>query len=243
MSTSTLVKLSAFVASFVSMVGFSTVFSVESSYASIVNGGFETGNFDGWETLGNTSIETSAFGSGPKEGNFQALLQTSSINDFELETFLGLPSGSLDALGNGNATEGSAIKQTFTAKAGQVVEFHWNFLTDELDFDDDPFSFNDFAFVSLTSLNELGDTSLSFMNSLTPFSDETGFEKFSYVIPTTGTYSLGIGVTDVDNRIFESGLLVDKVAVTPEPASVLGLLALGSLGAGSAFKRKQQHKA
>ncbi len=81
------------------------------------------------------------------------------------------------------------------------------------------------------------------MNSLTPFSDETGFEKFSYVIPTTGTYSLGIGVTDVDNRIFESGLLVDKVAVTPEPASVLGLLALGSLGAGSAFKRKQQHKA
>lgn len=243
MSTSTLVKLSAFAASFVSLVGFSTLFGVESSYASIVNGGFETGDFGGWETLGDTSIETSAFGSGPKEGDFQALLRTSSINDFELEDFLGLPSGSLDALGNGNATEGSAIKQTFTAKAGQVVKFHWNFLTDELDFDDDPLSFNDFAFVSLTSLNELGDTSLSFMNSLTPFSDETGFEEFSYVIPTTGTYSLGIGVTDVGNRIFESGLLVDKVAVTPEPASVLGLLAVSVLGAGSAFKRKQQRKA
>ncbi|MEQ8995340.1 MAG: PEP-CTERM sorting domain-containing protein [Coleofasciculus sp. B1-GNL1-01] len=243
MSTSTLIKLSAFAASFVSLVGFSTLFGVESSYASIVNGGFETGNFDGWQTLGDTSIETSAFGSGPKEGDFQALLRTSSINDFQLESFLGLPSGSLDALGNGDATEGSAIKQTFTAKAGQVVKFHWNFLTDELDFDDDPFSFNDFAFVSLTSLNELGDTSLSFMNSLTEFSDETGFEEFSYVIPTTGTYSLGIGVTDVDNRIFESGLLVDKVAVTPEPASVLGLLAVSVLGAGSAFKRKQQRKA
>ncbi len=242
MSTSTLVKLSAFAASFASLVGFSTLFGVEASYASIVNGGFETGNFDGWETIGDTSIETSTFGSGPKEGDFQALLQTSSINDFQLEYFLGLPSGSLDALGNGNATEGSAIKQTFTAKAGQVVKFHWNFLTDELDFDSNPSTFNDFAFVSLTSLSELGDTSLSFMNSLTPFSDETGFEKFSYVIPATGTYTLGIGVTDVGNRIFESGLLVDKVAVTPEPASVLGLFAVSVLGAGSAFKRKQQPK-
>jgi hypothetical protein len=243
MSTSTLVKLSAFAASFVSLVGFSTVLSVESSYASIVNGGFEAGNFDGWETLGDTSIETAAFGSGPTEGDFQALLRTSSSNEFQLEDFLGLSSGSLASLGNGNATDGSAIKQTFTAKAGQVVKFDWNFLTDELDFDDDPLSFNDFAFVSLTSLSELGDTSLSFMNSLTPFSDETGFEKFSYVIPTTGTYTLGIGVTDVGNRIFESGLLVDKVAVTPEPASILGLLAVSVLGAGSAFKRKQQHKA
>ncbi|MDY6783804.1 MAG: PEP-CTERM sorting domain-containing protein [Cyanobacteriota bacterium] len=243
MSTSTLVKSSALAASFISLMGLSTIFGVESSYAAIVNGGFETGDFDGWETIGNTSIETAAFGSGPKEGDFQALLRTSSSSDFELETFLDLPLGSLDTLGNGNATEGSAIKQTFTAKAGQVVNFHWNFLTDELDFDPNPSTFNDFAFVSLASLNELGDTSLTFANSLTEFSNETGFQKFSYIIPTTGVYTLGIGVTDVGNRIFESGLLVDKVVVTPEPASVIGLLAVVFLGAGSAFKRNQKYKA
>ena len=79
---------------------------------------------------------------------------------------------------------------------------------------------------------------------MTRFFQETGFQPFSFTIPTTGTYTLGIGVTDWRDTTKDSVLLVDNVqlASVPEPTSTLGLLAFGALGAGSVFKRKQRHK-
>ncbi len=60
----------------------------------ISNGGFETGSFASWTTIGNTSIETAAFMSGPTEGTYQALLNTNfGSSDSNLESFLGLSSG------------------------------------------------------------------------------------------------------------------------------------------------------
>lgn len=226
-------------------ISLGVVAAVQPASAQIVNGGFETGNFTGWTTTGNASIQTSAFGSGPTEGTFEALLSTGgfTVPDFSLEAFLGLAPGSLDNLGNGNATSGSAIRQTFLAEAGEILTFDWNFLTNE--FTDPSNFFNDFSFVSLSVLSELGDTTSIFMNSLTPFSQETGFQTFSFTIPTTGTYTLGIGATDVADSIVDSGLLVDNVQLTsvPEPTSTLGVLALGAFGAGSLLKRKRQQKA
>jgi hypothetical protein len=49
--------------------------------AAIVNGGFETGTFAGWNTIGDTSIQTSSVGISPTEGSFMALLTTLN-NDF-----------------------------------------------------------------------------------------------------------------------------------------------------------------
>ncbi len=224
-------------------ISLSVVAAVQPASAQIVNGGFETGNFTGWATTGNASIQTSAFGSGPTEGTFEALLSTGgfTVPDFSLEAFLGLAPGSLDNLGNGDATSGSAIKQTFLAEAGDILTFDWNFLTDE----GTPSFFNDFSFVSLSVLSELGDTTSIFMNSLTPFNQETGFQTFSFTIPTTGTYTLGLGATDVADTIVDSGLLVDNVKLTsvPEPTSTLGVLAFGAFGASSLLKRKRQQKA
>jgi hypothetical protein len=224
-------------------ISLSAIAAVQPASAQLVNGGFETGNFTGWATTGNASIQTSAFGSGPTEGTFEALLSTGdpTVPDFSLEAFLGLAPGSLDNLGNGNATDGSAIRQTFLAEAGDILTFDWNFLTNE----GTPSFFNDFSFVSLSVLSELGDTTSIFMNSLTPFNQETGFQTFSFTIPTTGTYTLGLGVTDVADNIVDSGLLVDNVKLTsvPEPTSTFGVLALGAFGAGSFLKRKREQKA
>jgi hypothetical protein len=43
--------------------------------AAIINGGFENG-LENWQILGESRIETSAFGSPSVEGNFQAFLST-----------------------------------------------------------------------------------------------------------------------------------------------------------------------
>jgi hypothetical protein len=235
-------------------------FPEPSTNATLINGGLETGDFRGWTTLGETSIETSAFGSDPTEGTYQALLSTggATFSGSIIEEFLGLEAGSLDNLGNnldfipfprGSATQGSAIRQTFTANAGDTLTFNWNFLTNDAVFP----SFNDFSFVSISSLSELADTMFpAVISPMTQFFQETGFQTFSFTIPTTETYTLGIGVTDWRDSTVDSGLFVDNVTLTsvpdpitsvPEPTSVLSVLAFGALGAGSVLKRKQRQKA
>jgi hypothetical protein len=101
-----------------------------------------------------TSIETSSFQVTPVNGSYQAVLQTcvfvgacddsQSLNNAnDLESFLGLSGNQLSNL---SVVEGSAIKQTITANAGDVFSFYWNFLTDEDAADVD---YSDFAFFTL----------------------------------------------------------------------------------------------
>src|SRR5688572_1999204 len=79
-------------------------------FGDVVNGSFEAG-FVGWTTLGNASIQTAALGVTPTHGTNQALITSGSGSVFKgtIEAFLLLPLGSLSGLGNGSATEGSAI--------------------------------------------------------------------------------------------------------------------------------------
>ncbi|MDJ0661973.1 MAG: S8 family serine peptidase [Crocosphaera sp.] len=180
------------------------------------NGGFETGQFLNWQTLGDTTIETASFGAGPTEGIYQALLTNGvdSVTDTQLENFLGLTSGSLDSLGNGYATQGSVIKQTLTVKEGTELSFDWNFLTNE----GTPTYYNDFAFITISSLDTSTETTLAntynaFTFSSTPFYEETGFGTFSYTFATTGRFTIGIGLVDVGDTVVDSGLLVDNFRV------------------------------
>lgn len=212
--------------------------------AGFINGGFETGDFTGWSTIGSASIQTDAFGAGPPQGNYQAFLSngTGAVSSANLESFLGLSAGSLDALGNGTTTTGSGLSQSITANAGDVVTFQWDFLTNE----DTPSTNNDFSFVSIKSLQTLADTNYpNFISSNTSFLSETGFQTFSYTIPTAGTYKVGVGVVNVGDTSVESGLLVDNFVLTasavPEPGSLV-LGGLGALGVLTIYNRRRRSR-
>jgi hypothetical protein len=203
------------------------------------NGGFESGDFSGWSSIGDASIATSLIGTAPSEGSYQAFLTTTSdfgdFNNFSgsdaapvmtIESFLGLPNGSL-----GSGYEGSAIRTTFSGNAGDLLQFDFNFLTTET-------TVPDFAFVTLVSTAFLTDAlSATLTPSAVPLdpiflvdTTETGYLTYSIVLPASGPFTLGIGVLDDNDEFNPSALLVDNVRLTavPEPAS-LSLILVGGL--------------
>jgi hypothetical protein len=142
-----------------------------------INGGFETGDFTGWQTVGDSSVQTSSFGITPVQGTHQAVLTNDWISyhnggavtsdsyvyplsgspaalNFD-DSFFGLPAGSLQAITKApfpGERDGvgfwSAIKQTFHGVAGSRLNFDWNYLTSD--------GYNwDFSFVSLVSSDSL----------------------------------------------------------------------------------------
>jgi hypothetical protein len=182
----------------------------------IVNGGFETGNFNGWTTLGNTSIKTSSFGTGPTEGTYDALITNDSGPEHAaVESFLGLGANALTTLVS-NVTNGSAIKQTVTVAAGATLTFDWNFLTSEVSGET---TYRDFAFVSITpagtggTLMKLADTTSMLITapSATGFPLMTGFHTFSFTFTTAGTYTIGLGAMNAGDETMNSALLMDNV--------------------------------
>ena len=226
----------------------------------IQNGSFETGNgnfkeaLTGWNTIGAVGIPNSTFGTLPSDGDTQALmvndkfLGTADAN--EIEQFLGLTSESLNNLSKSNTFGGSAMKQTFTANAGDIISFDFNFLTSESTPNN---AKNDFSFVSFASnvldnpfLHLLSDTFSNFVNSNTRFSRETGYESFEYEILETGDYTLGFGVANATTDAGHSGLLVDNIKVissvsVPEPNITFGLFVSALFGVFS-FPKKRKSK-
>jgi len=124
--------------------------------------------------------------------------------------------------------------------AGDILSSDWNFVTNEVT----PTSFNDFSFWSLVASNNgqvLANTFSTFVLSPTVFNEQTGFQATSFVLTSSGTFTLGFGVMDVNDEIVGSGLLIDSVKITstvPEPAS-LALLGLGLAGLGFTRQRKR----
>jgi hypothetical protein len=212
--------------------------------ASFVNGGFETGNFTGWTTLGNTSVggPTLAYGTSitPPEGAFQARLDTGgNFGATTIETALGLTPGSLGAIASDTTFSGSAIYQSVTVAAGDTLSFLYNFGTNEAI---PSIINNDFSFVSITPT--VGATLLLDTRTIVPqtSTSQSGYLTYSYQFTAGGTYKVGVGVLNVgdNDNDFLSSLFVDDFRITPgqvtpnavpAPAGlVLGLLGVPALG-------------
>ncbi len=206
--------------------------------ASVINGGFETGDLTGWELRGFASVITGAYGTGPTEGSYQALLQSgngvsntsTAISIGAIESFLGLPADSIQELVPynpiaNNVKEGSAIKQEFIGKAGHVLSFDWNFLTNEATPFNPPYPYNDFGAWSLYDQNTgalLADTFYpDYDLSSTSFKEETGFHTQVSLPLTDGhSYTLGFVVADADDILVDSALVVDNIMVYPDPSGI-----------------------
>ncbi|OLP15424.1 hypothetical protein BST81_26475 [Leptolyngbya sp. 'hensonii'] len=206
-----------------------------SAQAALLNGGFETGDFTDWTTSGTTSvvgIDTSgsptASTVSPVEGNYQAKLVTEGTSAGNLAAFLGVDLASLEGLASGTTTDGSAIKQTVNAKAGQTLKFSYYFNGN------DYLGFDDYGFFTVGN----GANLLSSIALVGDYND-SGYKDVEYTFLADGLYTLGFGVANTNDTQLDSILYIDGVAVVPEPAAVAGLLAIGALGAG-AIKRKRR---
>jgi hypothetical protein len=153
----------------------------------------------------------------------------------------GIAVGQLDqAAGLGQFTyEGSAIRQSFAANAGDLVTvtFSWAFLSLET-------TASDFAFVALNNdVVKFADaTSVPLASNFTgAFADfnsvnwvyNTG--SYTYNANSNGTQSFALGVVDVNDYTTTSELRVDNISVqitaVPEPETFAMLLAgLGLVG-------------
>jgi hypothetical protein len=210
-----------------------------------VNPGFETGDTSGWTTSGAASAVDASFGITPTEGSFQGLVSTGSgaASAASFESTMGLTTGFLDGLlpfispnTDGTVvTEASGIQQTFTAGAGDTLFFDFTFLTDESPPEklSSDFLFYDLSGVGFDVLDSARRRN-GFGASATPFANQKAAQTFEIVLPFTGTYTLTLGVADVQDSFRDTGAIFDgfRLQKAPEPDSFLllggGLLALAA---------------
>lgn len=214
-------KHSLTVAGVAAVVGITSFVGVDSAQAAIINGDFSSG-FSGWSTLGDTDATSGA-----------AVLNTLGADLADIESFLGLPTGALAGISGTNPINGSAIKQSFFANAGTTISFDWFFQAG------DYFPFNDFAFYSLVPTG--GANLLSNVAAVGDFGN-SGQQSLSFLIPTTGNYTLGFGVLNALDFGLNSSLTIDNVNGDTTPIPTPALLP-GLLGMGVAALRKRKGEA
>lgn len=207
--------------------------------ASVINGDFGSG-LSNWTSLGDVGVN----------GAPSAFLTTASLGDDDapagngtfnfsgtaadlagvadgLEEFTGLVIGDLDPDFDGGiyAFEGSALKQSFSVNACDVLSFDYNLFTND--------TINaDFAFlvVNGSRVNIAG--AFDAITASENFLFETGAASFQYTFTQTGPATVAFGIVDTGDFAGTSALALSNVSVSavPEPSSfamIGGALALG----------------
>jgi hypothetical protein len=124
---------------------------------------------------------------------------------------MSLPAGTLDGLlpeifpktQGTTVAEGSAFQQAFSVTDPGVVEFDWNFLTDETPPEQtrSDFLFWDLAGVGHGILAHARLQPSDFQGSGSPFANEMGYRTVQINVPSAGTYTLTVGVADVQDPL------------------------------------------
>ncbi len=99
-------------------------------------------------------------------------------------------------------------------EAGSILQFHWQYLTDESLPD------IDFSFVVLDgNILFLADLSAAHHDSDTPFAYESGYRTFVVRLATGGTHTIGVGVVDTFDGLENSGVLLDNFRIVGDSSS------------------------
>ncbi|BBD58859.1 hypothetical protein NIES2109_16380 [Nostoc sp. HK-01] len=198
--------------------GATFVFAASPSQAAVIN----ISDFTGWQGIGNFSLSSQ-----------QAIISGGGVADTAVESFLGLASGALDTLNSQNVNNASAIKNTITVQAGDVLRFNWRFQAG------DYLPYNDYSFYSIgTSLNKLAD-----VRQVGNFGQTAS--QTAYTFTTAGTYTVGFGVVDIFDQYLASSLTVRTSGgnePVPEPVTIIGSLAAGVFGVALRHKKKAATK-
>jgi hypothetical protein len=209
-----------------------------------------TGDFSGFSTIGDTSMQasqlwTTTINSADGAG-YTPLSGVSAVTTANLAGFEGVTTTALNNLAAPiGVGEGSGLVQTLSLSAGATVTFTWDFKTAE------DASGKDYAFYTLHPANDMssslvtkiaGPADATIPLGLGTFNHETGFQTKTITVPSTGNWLLGFGVADANNLLgTDSALVMSSMTVVPEPWawSLVSGLALG----GFAFVRRLMRRA
>ncbi len=201
---------------------------------------FENG-FGGWEVLGDTALVTSgsnrlaalttAYSSAQDDFDLPAGALNLSGRDpaaagYDLETFVGVAPGALDRDSVAQATEGSAMRRSFTVMAGDRLSFDWQLATRDTDLA------LDYAFVVIDGQRwDLATAASATAPGSSHYLQQTGTSHAQYTFQRSGEIVVAFGVVDVGDYSATSAVYLDNVSVSavPEPSSYL--LMLGGIGA------------
>jgi hypothetical protein len=223
--------------------------------AQVTNGGFETGNFTGWNVIGAstagvvTQFPTSPLPSyiAPSQGSYMARIDAGGIGAGGDESAATIASGLNVSAGDlsgalGTALYGGgAIYQDIVVGNGDKVFFDWNFFNEEIGAGIRR-ARNDVAFFTLSDGSTKLVYKLAESTSVTALT-QTGWSSFASSALAGGSYRIGFGVFNRTDEFLDSKLFVDGVSLqtsaVPEPGVVAtGLVFGGGLG-GMLLRRRR----
>jgi len=212
----------------------------------VSNGQFTQG-LNGWDTLGDVSVQspntlvlTSALDATDDLGgsfNFSGAPAQMALNVGGVEEFAGLSIGALNGVNPGldEAAEGSVARQMFSVQAGDTLSLSWQLLTNE----QGPDAKSDLGFLVLNgTLFELALAPNATGAGALGFAAGTGWSTFTHTFTQSGLASLALGVVDRGDFVTTSALAVQNVSITPVPEPRTWALVLGGAAVLLAARRR-----
>jgi PEP-CTERM motif len=191
-------------------------FALASLFGSAAHAQVSTGTLTGWGVFGDVVSRfgaitlTTAYLDGDVAGDQPFNLSGNSpIAIGDLETAAGVAPYALDLSAAEYGTEGSLVKQSFAAVAGQTLSFDWSFGTLDTLFQDRAFVVIDGEVITLATANAPGGST----------------QSFSRTFAQSGNVTLSFGVIDTVDYLGVSSLAISNLALgdvaapVPEPST------------------------